>query len=71
MAKKVLHSQKTEFLWRKKGFKFMSKYEIQIFAKNVTFSFGFSIVVQPNQGIQLKGDCFEQLAKYANDPYHF
>jgi len=51
-------SQKTEFLWRKKGYNFCQKYKIKIFVKNSTFFSGFSIVVQQNQGVQLKDRLF-------------
>jgi len=37
---------------------FCQKYKIQIFVKNLTFFFGFSIVVQQNQGVQLKDRLF-------------
>jgi len=36
------------------GSDFCQKYEIQIFVKNATFFFGFFIVAQPNEGVQLK-----------------
>jgi len=55
----------------KKGFKFCQKYKIPILVKNVAFFFGFSIVIQPNQGVQQKYDCFEQLSTNVINPYHF
>jgi len=60
-------AKKRNFYGEKKGLIFCQKYEIQIFVKNATFFFGFSIVFLPNQGVQLKDRLFEQLAKYAND----
>jgi len=38
----------------KKGSNFSQKYKIQIFVKNEKYFFRFSIVVQPNQGVQIK-----------------
>jgi len=42
----------------KKVIKCLSKIGIQIFVKNATFFFGFSVVVHPNQGVQLKDRLF-------------
>jgi len=49
-----LSSQKTEFLGRKMVFRFWSKIRDPFFSQKYDFYFLFSIVVQPNQGVQLK-----------------
>jgi len=50
----VMAAKKRNFFGEKKGLHFCQKYKIQIFVKNATFFFGFVIVDQPNQGVQLK-----------------
>jgi len=47
---------------------FVKNPKIQLFVKNSIFFYGFSIVVQPNQDVQLINRL--QLAKYANNPHH-
>jgi len=54
----VMAAKKPNIFGEKKGLHFCQKYEIQIFAKNATFLFGFFIVVQPIQGVQLKDRLF-------------
>jgi len=54
----VMAAKKRNFYGEKKGSNLCEKCEIQIFVKIVTFSFGFSIVVQSNQGVQLKDRLF-------------
>jgi len=51
-------AKKRNFFWRKNGLKFLSKTRDSHFVKNATFFFGFSVVVQPNEGVQLKDRLF-------------
>jgi len=51
-------AKKRNFYGEKKGSNFCQKYENQIFVKNATFFFGFSIVFLLNQGVQLKDRLF-------------
>jgi len=51
-------SQKTDFLGRKNGIQIFSKIQYSILVKIAIFLSSFSVVAQPNQGVQLTDRLF-------------
>jgi len=64
------------FVMAAKKLNFYGEKRDQIFVKNTKSKMRHFFLVFPSLFSQIKAyskntDCFEQLAKYANDPYHF